>query len=128
MNNDAELNRKLFLATTEKKCHECSKFKSKITGYKISNFWCRKNRNVVSGCDRLTKLMNIIKNHNDRIELDRSLKNLNQTIENIITEVCKRKPIMHKPKRDTIINQEDIQNLKIALGTSKTITEFCRKV
>ncbi len=127
MSHDANLNRKLLLATTEKKCHECAKFKSKITGYRLTNFWCKKNKNVVNGCDRLTKLMNIIKNHNDRIELARSLESMNTAIEKIIEEVCKRKPI-NKPVRNTIINQEDIWNLKIALGTSKTISEFCNKV
>ena len=33
-----------------------------------------------------------------------------------------------RPKRDTIINSEDILNLKIALGTCKSIKEFCEVI
>ena len=33
-----------------------------------------------------------------------------------------------RPKRDTVIGQEDIINLKIALGTAKTIEEFIKLV
>ncbi len=124
MNNNAELNRKLFLATTEKQCHECAKFKSKITGYRLTNFWCKKNRNVVSGCDRLAKLMHIIDVHNTKI----SIKRMSETIEKIVEEACKRQLRVNRPVRDTIINKDDFLNLKIALNTSESITEFCLKV
>ena len=33
-----------------------------------------------------------------------------------------------KPKRDTVINKEDILNLKIALNTSHTLEEFLERI
>jgi len=36
--------------------------------------------------------------------------------------------ISRRPKRDTVINKEDVINLKIALETSSSFEDFLRKV
>lgn len=65
-------------------------------------------------------------NHNNEDDLDEAMANVMRLTEG--SKVKRRplnKPIVSlHPKRETIINEEDISNLKIALGTAKDVREF----
>ena len=125
--SDVDLNRRLFLATTDKRCHECAKSKYNMK-VELSMKYCWKDKRYITGCDRLTKLLTIIKNHEARQKLTTTLRKTGNTIGYIIEEVNKRQLRINRPVRDKIINDDDLTNLEIAFNTSKGLTDFCNKI
>jgi hypothetical protein len=84
---------------------------------KCSNNQCRKM------CKGRLMLQKKIKNYILSCEI---AKEFCDFVDNVVLQEFSKK--LEKPKRDKIINQDDITDLKIALNTSKTFEEFLEVV